>query len=389
MGRVSGWNRAQPKFRPPPPTLTQAATPLLQTPIITHTNEMRQAVVWHQRLDEACKQLENLATASADDNVSAHEVLKATATIKTNAAGLRKYFATFHKSVSSARSNVRKGRAKKAFQVPELLEAVLSCLDVPNLLKAQQVCKHFKGVIDESAKLQRRMGLKAADADSFLELPLRGVVMTGQPYRGLFGGAALTFNVAGPCDMAGQSYLTSGFGMGPGGFHDAREETIVEEASVSILVRPFKGDRLPKVGSRIGSMLVCQPPVKQMTFTSSCCTPIGLFGGGRIRHNGTVAPAEHPKLTNATGITVGDILTQAHKMIAEHRLCPNASEQMLDRHGYVQLQLSFTAVVPLTSEDPLVVQAKLAKVKVEKSQAKEEQRILRLMDYNAAKQQGE
>jgi hypothetical protein len=63
--------------------------------------------------------------------------------------------------------------AVRVFDIPELLEMILDNLDVLDLLSFYQCSRSIRDAIDASSKLQQRLSLRAAPADSHLRLPLR------------------------------------------------------------------------------------------------------------------------------------------------------------------------------------------------------------------------
>ena len=89
-------------------------------------------------------------------------------------------------------------------------------------------------------------------------------------------------------------------------------------------------------------MLICQPPIKEMTLSASCC---------RFRPHDTVEPKR--SVINADGITVGDLLRATAAEEEHHRFCPWVGEGHHDPEtGMVNFSISFEGTVQLRAGDP-------------------------------------
>lgn len=189
-------------------------------------------------------------------------------------------------------------RLQEVLELPGLLEIILSYVGTLNLLSMQQVNRASFSSIQQSRKLQRKLGLRPSVDSSFF-LPL------GAP-----------------------DYLLPGFSCGED--HDARlADTLsgshANDTALSSMTRRPDGQfnvnatftvahtgNLHTDGNRYCAMAICQPPITRMNVRVKCCS--------RASHLSRLAPFVHPstfaRMTTATngretvaselGLTVGD-----------------------------------------------------------------------------------
>ncbi|KAK5125996.1 hypothetical protein LTR85_011351 [Meristemomyces frigidus] len=207
----------------------------------------------------------------------------------------------------------RRGRlAEEVFGIPELLEHIcLSGLSVFDLLHAQQVSKAFLAGILTSPKLLRRMGLRADVGASYSSAFAKGETRSNgfQSFR-----AELV-------DHSEPRYLISG----------------TREPRLSVRLTAYfwseaKTKTLPKLGSRPRDMLVCQPPVDEVTARIDCCNKTST-------------------VRSAAGIRVGDLYDAALSLSETHRLCPLVHFNRHDEEGNFNAAVRFSGEIPLSKKD--------------------------------------
>ncbi|KAK5743278.1 hypothetical protein LTR17_002755 [Elasticomyces elasticus] len=100
---------------------------------------------------------------------------------------------------------------------------------------------------------------------------------------------------------------------------------------------------LPFVGGRVRSMLICQPPIKEMSILASCCR--------RLYTSDT--EKEAPKIFNATGLTVGDLYDATMDYAQRHMECVHARcHHHHEENGTVNATITFEGLLQLQSNDP-------------------------------------
>ena len=101
------------------------------------------------------------------------------------------------------------------------------------------------------------------------------------------------------------------------------------------------------------AMLICQPPIKEMTVQPSCCRSyrVSDYGG----HNEPILPPPPPYVVvkSDTGLTVGDMLNAAAAARYQHLQCPYAPEHDHDcETGLVDIKIYFEGYMALLPGDP-------------------------------------
>ncbi|KAI5369866.1 Putative F-box domain-containing protein [Septoria linicola] len=296
-------------------------------------DEMRAALDHQANLDAALKRLSNLADSSA--SVSSAILRAVLKQAQSSAAGLDGHLRnTGRPSLYAERCpDGARELAQRVFDVPELLELILSKLPVLELLKSYRVNRQWHSAIESSANLQRQLSLRPDTVDGYFQNVFQGRIC-GEVLPG-FG-------------------TRSGFSTHRG--LSSREETIPGNEIL------FKADfasstdyyAMPgKCGTRIRKMYVCQPPIKEMNTYVECC---------RYNFNHHTDDHDRPSavVRNEKGLTIGDLLDKTNEMLDLHKYCQNAEVFMLDDEtGEVKNEVSFRGTVELKEDDPLLVEKRI------------------------------
>ena len=233
----------------------------------------------------------------------------------------------------------------KVFNIPELLEHILSFLPNPVLFRVQGVSQNFYKCINDSISLQRKLGLKP-DPGSYLRFPFVDPLRQWHYYVDRHPNASATAGKDGP--------------------------------TLALTFEHFD-DTLYDVGSNVRSSLICQPPLLSVQAFARCCGP-------HLPVDATTAkPGAIKPFTSKDGLRFGDILDAYRSMKQEHRLCPHAALYQHDDDGKVDPKIVFMATVPVSETDPLYVEYLERKAGEKQRDATEQ----RLQQYIAAKTNGE
>jgi len=93
--------------------------------------------------------------------------------------------------------------------------------------------------------------------------------------------------------------------------------------------------KLPRLSDRVLDMYLHQPPVTSADFVLSCC---------ELRHyaaNGADVPAREIERADGGFLKIRDIYDVAADLFEKHKLCPDASTEMLGSEGFVRNTLMF------------------------------------------------
>lgn len=197
------------------------------------------------------------------------------------------------------------GLSHIVLSTPELLEAILVNLSIPDLLAVMLVSQAFRDGVNNSPTIQRNMGLRP-DPNCHMRFSL--------PFEhGLLR-----------CTTDASSYSLI-----------APDDKLFVEIDLATK---------PRLGGRCRAILVCQPPLKSLGVYVDCC------------HTLHRVPQAQPLevLTSETGITLGDIIDTTKRVKAAHRLCPQAETHLLDENGFVQAEVRFAAEVLVPEDEPLL-----------------------------------
>jgi hypothetical protein len=189
----------------------------------------------------------------------------------------------------------------------ELLEMILSNLPNGDLLKAYSVSRGFYSTIEGSLKLQRKLGLLADPETSNIYIPAEIV------------------------------WSYDGWGL---------DIDVTDSAPDNVELQVYTA-KLKALGKRCRSMLICQPPIHQISAYASCCLPYT-----------SPKPVEVLNTTKgSSGITLGDLYDAMIRLQYEHRLCPDARyPSNYDKDGFVHTQVGFKAQLPTNDNDPLMIE---------------------------------
>ncbi|KAM3418271.1 hypothetical protein BST61_g4272 [Cercospora zeina] len=295
-------------------------------------DEFRVAVESHANLDAALGQMEQLVNSG--DSVGGETLRAALAKARAGAAGLDNHLRnTGRASLYTERCPERaRGLAQRVFDVPELLELVLSKLPVLELLKCYRVNPQWSGAIQSSVNLQRQLSLRSDTLDGHFQSVFRGRICGYSEVLPGFGTRAY---------FSTHRALSSHEETLPG-------NEILFKAEFASTTDPFRMSK--QIGSRVRRMFICQPPVKELRVYLECCRyNFTHHAEDHDRHSATVA--------NANGLTIGDLLDKTVEMLEAHKFCANAEVFMLDDEtGEVKNEVSFRGTVVLKNDDPMLVE---------------------------------
>ncbi|KAK3661702.1 hypothetical protein LTR56_000191 [Elasticomyces elasticus] len=232
--------------------------------------------------------------------------------------------------------------AEKVFGIPELAEMILLQLSTADLIQAMQTCKTLAEAINSpqaSPKILTRLGLRPHPNSRWFSIftarisdmearTLKGYpqhVEKAQLVRRFFCDSLTTKTAWNRAIGSGNITVRAKFTEG----------------------RDWRQMPLPVVGSRFRSMLICQPPIKEMSVLASCCR--------RLYTTETAEAA--PKISNATGLTVGDFYNATVDHAQRHMGCVHAYSNHHDEEtGKVDATITFEGLLQLQPGDPQLPQ---------------------------------
>lgn len=223
-------------------------------------------------------------------------------------------------------------KAQRVFDVPELAEAILCMLPAKDLISATQVNHAFYGTAVTSPKLQMLLGLRI-DSSCY--------------WRSNFGQGGYDHPAFSYHDEGAFAGFQCGLDWNYKWTSDPKQS--LDKAKVKACFSWARGinddSKLPKVGPRIRKMLVCQPPILEVTAEPSCCVPVARWA----RYTTSSPPPQALSIIRSdTGLTIGDLLDAAAATIEEHRQCPHAKRQARDGG----IDVTFTGYLTLVAGDP-------------------------------------
>lgn len=246
-------------------------------------------------------------------------------------------------------------------ETPELFKAIMLQLHASDVLAVQQVSRNMCAKINNSPVIQKYLGLRP-DPQAF--------------FRTHFGVA---------CDCSSffcSLYYRYGFHTHPIPNPTRNPRELIFEVGFD---RAPADQALPRIGSRWRSMLICQPPVKELVLHLECCE--GSYDSNAVEPPARRPPAQNTIVISASGITVGDIYDITHRLRQEHRLCPFAPRH--DGRGMAMVYCLFRARLLLDPDDPTLKAWHTADAKARAQMAEGDGFRLRLGAYGAAKLTGE
>ncbi|KAK3619526.1 hypothetical protein LTR56_023961 [Elasticomyces elasticus] len=223
--------------------------------------------------------------------------------------------------------------AEKVFAIPELAEMIILEVGPYGILQAMQTCKALSYTIT-SPKLQIKLSLRE-QCDGYWYSPFARDIL------GYERGSArdetklhdfLICDIIVPRRRLGHAAETGVATVRAAFAHPA-----------SSYGRGGGVKKLPTIGSRGLSMLICQPPITEMTINVSCCDT----------HRARARQDKGRKIFKAEGLTVGDLLCATVKARKKREQCPYAEEFEHDHEtGSVLVHVSFEGSMQLRSDDP-------------------------------------
>lgn len=214
-------------------------------------------------------------------------------------------------------------KAEEVFGTPELVENILQFLAPREMLVAQRTSRTMNATILTSPKLQRLLYLRP-DSTAYFSTAFKR--QTRQ-----------SFHVDAHETVTYDKHLGKLRSKGSG------REAIISFAVTSSRATPL-GTPTYSAGSRIRSMLVCQPPIKCMTASPSCC-----------QHSRETDEASEEELSSSTGLTCGDVVDFVMRMQAAHKVCAFEDPYSLDDEGFVRPTIYFSGTLTLHEQDPLAL----------------------------------
>ena len=146
--------------------------PLPPSPLLIATAEEKQKLLTHHRgLELNLSALASCVKQSSESNPD--ELEKYTAFAQLHLQGLSTFFDTlieprFYNEIRPDNSSI----AQTTFDVPELFELILDYIDIPDILRVYQVSRGMRDAIEESSRLQTKLCLRPAPANSPFQTPL-------------------------------------------------------------------------------------------------------------------------------------------------------------------------------------------------------------------------
>jgi hypothetical protein len=210
------------------------------------------------------------------------EVLEIVQELEAHNDGLKAFLGeAIELVIYNERRAVDSTTAVRVFGIPELFEMIQLRLGNADIFKVYQTCKSVRDAIEGSPRLMKKLGLRPAIED------------------GLFSTLTLEVPVV---RLSSEYKLRTRSPPIHGGFWDT-------EAYIVTSVQPIPAGGAPRFGSRIRDMLICQPPVKAMSFDIKCIKPGRRPSASVIRED---------------GITVGALFDCVEKELVDHADCPCA-----------------------------------------------------------------
>ena len=266
------------------------------------------------------------------------------------------------KSIAGTTRQPTKRHTVKTHQIldtPKLLEEILCNLNVRDLLSAIRVNHSISQMVTSSPRVQAAMQLRVAKSGHWSSL-----------FVGHWSGFSLAVSLNDIPHVQGAVIVT------------ARLENFKHNGALGW----YTACALPKTpGALFRRMLICQPPMKEMTIRAKYCddsTP-------RECQEGVQAGVTCGTIRSGTGITVGDFQDHTVRLIAEHSRCPNAHIYEHADDGSVGVDVHFEARLQLKMDDPYIASHAKENLKCEVVDKGRKLKKRRVETYIAAKRTGE
>ncbi|KAK5681082.1 hypothetical protein LTS10_006842 [Elasticomyces elasticus] len=221
--------------------------------------------------------------------------------------------------------------ARRVIDLPELAELIFMQLDIEDLLRMMRVDQPSRTTILSSPALQRKLHLRP-DANAHLRL-LPAIRLASPRDRRSNNRGLVTIS------HGSLPYCTPWSGA----ILQDREQEIRHMYS---RVKVHFHHSLPRLGDRIRSMLVSQPPVYEMEVRLGCCSPFGQHAVMRV-----------PNVGNTGGLTIGGLQDAAKRLMEQHANCPFAALDCHDYVGNLKTDVRFEGIVKLRDDDATVREA--------------------------------
>jgi hypothetical protein len=215
-------------------------------------------------------------------------------------------------------------KAKEALHLPEIAENILSNPPPMDLLRAQLVDKTMFHIIQGSLVLQQNLFLKPRSTGPFEIFPETKFI-----------------RVAGSLDG------TEFYKCPPSGEMEALVEEHTKTNTANMYLSIKGGHRYRPLGSRIASMLICQPPIYVMQVIMPCC-PAGKFD----MDTKTVDSDGHFVLKAEHGITNKHIDDAIRTVRSLHWSCNSRKQGLISDS---KLYPEFHAMVKLEQGESILV----------------------------------
>ncbi|KAK0974766.1 hypothetical protein LTS01_014093 [Friedmanniomyces endolithicus] len=221
--------------------------------------------------------------------------------------------------------------AAQFFATREMAEMIFLKLSPARLLHIMSTCKSFDNVIKgPKGKIGAMLGRRAESA-SYWTTPFMRHKSHDEHWKDSRARDSLP-------DL--YEYLVCHFVDNQQSMENPTQTSMVTmyaqflDHSVTRMQRP-----LPKIGERSKAMLICQPPITEMSVILAC----------RRRQRGAKTGA---KITNPDGLTVGDLLHATEEHALQHEQSSHAEGCRDNRTDLVRSTVSFRGDMLLREDDP-------------------------------------
>lgn len=274
--------------------------------------------------------------------LSDYRKAEASATARQSIDGIRDFFSSFlaSKFYPEQHAPGASGRPHRIWQATQLVEYMLSFVEVADLFTMRQVNKSLRSHIDISERLQYRT-YRSTDLDGhFITAFAPGSQcskLTGVTVEALFS-----------CNTA-----MLGIEKPPGHFAAVLEVRFDSKHSKTAV---------PNRYYPYGAMYLSQPPPTEIDVFPDCCSR-GTYSSTYTSHHqdplnaamalGRLQPVG--KVVSNTGLTVGHLYDAIERIREEHRICPHAVEILNhDEDGNYWPDISFGCLLKVRADDPVL-----------------------------------
>ncbi|KAK5127053.1 hypothetical protein LTR85_008412 [Meristemomyces frigidus] len=281
-----------------------------------------EVLVCENKHREMTQKLDDLTTpVSSLPQTGAQSAAYLIASLRSDIASLEESRTSIYEAIPPAYRRSEKARAltNATFAISELLEHILLQLGVPEVLTAQRVSSSFCDAIEGSVVIQRKLGLRPADASQPITFPTVELIPSFD----------LWFESFHPDSPLDQVYTLS-------------------DNEVLIQAQWRTAQKFKSAGSTVRRMLVCQPPVTSMDVYASCRENNGPRTKRRLAAT----------LNVATGITIGHMVDASPQVVKEHKLCAHATLSEHGKDGCVRPSLTLEAIVQVPDWEPVLLEGK-------------------------------